>query len=145
MMKNIVDASLGYAVYIPEVTPSGQIVTIHKSEKAGAHKMHAESPDQSELYFEVTAHPFLVGHDALVEQQQGFLLNYSIDGTVSEIAYKTVGRYVGTTFDFCGTLQGKWKERRFLFVDSSARTFRVVYDYTSALNGQVLSRFALLE
>lgn len=106
--------------------------------------MHAESPDQSELYFEVTAHPSIIEHEVLARQQQEFLVENSADGTMTEITQGTVGNYLGTTFDFRGTLQGKWKERRFLFVDGSSRTFRVVHDPTSTLNLEILWSFELL-
>jgi len=142
--QNILENDLGYAVWIPESTPNDQKVTIERRENAGMHIMHAESPDQSELYFEVTAYPSIVEHKLLVEQQQEFLRANSNDGSMTEIIQGVVGNHAGTTFDFRGTLQGKWKERRFLFANSSNRTFRIVHDPTSSANLEVLKSLKLL-
>lgn len=142
--QNILENDLGYAVWIPESTPNDQKVMIASREKAGIHIMHAESPDQSELYFEVTTYPSIIEHEMLARQQQEFLVENSADGTMTELNQGTVGSHSGTTFDFRGTLQGKWKERRFLFVDGPHRTFRVVHDPTSTLNIEVLLSFKLL-
>jgi hypothetical protein len=141
--QNVVEKDFGYAVWIPASTPNDQRVTIETRENAGTHIMHAESPDQSELYFEVTAYPSIVDHEILARQQQQFLREHSDDGTMTEIIRGTVGNCSGTIFDFRGTLQGKWKERRFFFVNTSKRTFRVVHDPTSTLNLDVLSSLEL--
>ena len=135
---NIVENNYGYSVWIPESTPNNQNIMIETRENAGIHILHAESPDQSELYFEVTVYPSSVDHDTLARQQQEFLREHSNDGTITEIVNGTMGKHSGTTFDFRGTLQGKWKERRFFFVNGSQKTFRVVHDPTSPLNLEVL-------
>jgi len=143
--QNIVQDDFGYMVRVPESTPKGQNVTIQTRERSGIHIMHAETPDQSELYFEVTAYPTILDHDTIAKKQQDFLRENSDDGSLTEIAQETVGIHTGTTFDFRGTLQGKWKERRFLFVNGPTRTFRVVHDPTSALNVQSLNSLELLK
>ena len=137
------EKNLGYAVWIPESTPNHQKVTIETRENAGILIMHAESPDQSELYFEVTTYPSITDHHTLAGQQQEFLREHSKDGTMTDIIQETMANYSGTTFDFRGTLQGKWKERRFFFVNGSQRTFRVVHDPTSTLNLEVLTSLEL--
>jgi hypothetical protein len=142
--QNILENDLGYAVWIPESTPNDQKVTIERRENASVHIMHAESPDQSELYFEVAVYPSIVEHKLLAGQQQEFLRNNSSDGIMTEIVQGIVGNHSGTTFDFRGTLQGKWKERRFVFANSSKRTFRIVYDPTSSVNLEVLMSLKLL-
>lgn len=142
--QNILENDLGYAVWIPESTPGYKKATIERWERAGVHLMHAESPDQSELYFEVTAYPSIIDHETLARQQQEFFRENSSDGTMTEIIQGTVGSHSGTTFDFRGTLQGKWKERRFLFVNSPKRTYRIVHDPTSTLNHEVMNSFELL-
>ena len=106
--------------------------------------MHSESPDQSELYFEIAAYPSIVDHELLVSGQQEFLSEHSTDGIMTEVTQGTVGGYSGTTFDFRGTLQRKWKVRRFLFVNDHNRTFRIVHDPTSTLNLEVLMSLKLL-
>lgn len=140
---NVIAPNHGYEVWIPESTPNGQPVTVETRENAGVHIMHAESPDQSELYFEVTAYPAIREHHQLAGGQQEFLREHSPDGGMTETIEGTVGKYSGTTFDFRGTLQGKWKERRFLFVNRATRTFRVVHDPTSKLNLEVLDSLVL--
>lgn len=141
--QNILENELGYAVWIPESTPNDQKVTIERRENASVYIMHAESPDQSELYFEVAVYPSIVDHTLLAGQQQEFLRNNSSDGSMTDIVQGVVGSHSGTTFDFRGSLQGKWKERRFLFVNSSRRTFRIVHDPTSTLNLEVLMSLKL--
>jgi hypothetical protein len=131
---NILNDAFEYAVWIPDTTPSGQRVAVRSGERSGAHIMHAESPDLSELYFEVTAYAGIRDHDDLARGQQAFLEQASADGTLSPISYGTVGKFFGVTFDFAGTLQGRWKERRFLFLDGRNRTYRIVHDPSSALN-----------
>jgi hypothetical protein len=139
-MKDVV---YGYAVTIPEVAPTGEVVTIQRGERRGNHVMHAETPDQSELYFEVTAYPQLMDHTELIAQQHTFLLMYAKNPVISATAATVLDGRSATTFDFDGVLQGKLKRRRFVFVNGATRTYRVVYDYTSPLNELVLSSFTL--
>lgn len=141
--QNFVEEDLGYAVWIPELTPGNQKVTIETRENTGVHILHAESPDQSELYFEVAAYPSMVDHEILARQQQEFLRENSKDGALTETIQGTVGNHSGTIFDFRGRLQGKWKERRFLFVNGPSRTFRVVHDPTSRLNLEIITTLKL--
>lgn len=133
-----------YAVEIPTATADGEEVTIQSEERSGMHILHAESPDRSELYFEVTAYPGILDRDTLVKEQQDFLRERSEDGNLTEITRETLAHQEATTFDFRGTLQGRWKERRFLFLDGASRTYRVVYDPTSPLNVRLLSSLELL-
>lgn len=143
--QNVLENDLGYAVWIPESTPNDQKVTIERRENASVHIMHAESSDQSELYFEVAVYSSIIKHTLLAGQQQEFLRNNSSDGILTDIVQGVVGNHAGTTFDFRGTLQGKWKERRFLFIDSARRTFRIVHDPTSSVNLEVLMSLKLLQ
>jgi hypothetical protein len=133
----------GYEVHIPSTTPGGQIVTICCGERDGTHIMHAESPDQSELYLEVTAYPDVRDHDRIAEGQQRFLIDHSADGKMSQVSVKRIDGHSGTWFDFRGTLQGRWKERRFLFINGPCRTYRIVHDPTSALNRRILAGLRL--
>jgi hypothetical protein len=137
------DVAYGYAVTIPEVAPTGEVVTVQRGERRGNHVMHAETPDQSELYFEVTAYPQHVDHTELIAQQHTFLLMYAKNPLISATAATVLDGRSATTFDFDGVLQGKLKRRRFVFVNGATRTYRVVYDYTSPLNELVLSSLTL--
>ena len=133
-----VDSDHRYAVAIPETTPGGQAVTVQRGKRGTAHVMHAESPDQSELYFEVTTYRTRTQHSELVTTQQQFLRGNAPDAELTKTATTTVGARDATTFDFKGTLQERLKARRFLFVDGARHTYRIVYDYTSPLNETVL-------
>ena len=138
-----VSAEFEYRVWVPTKTPNGRIVSIQSEERNGRHIMHAESPDQSEFYFEVFAYEGLKDHPALVRDQQAFLQENSPDGTYSQAAQETLHHLQGTIFDFSGTLQNRWKVRRFLFVDGPNRTYRIVHDPTSELNIRALQTLQL--
>ncbi|MDQ3397679.1 MAG: hypothetical protein M3511_07900 [Deinococcota bacterium] len=135
---NIADDRHQYSVAMPQETPLGQPVTVQSSERGDVHLMHAESPDQSELYFEVTTYAEIVDHARLASEQRSFLGENAPDGELTAIAPAAIGRHSGTVFDFQGTLQGCWKVRRFLFVDGPHYSYRIVYDPTSALNHEIL-------
>ena len=137
-MTNIVDNQHGYSISIPEQTPHGQTVTIESGDHERTHIMHAESSDQSELYFEVATYSKVLDHHELASEQQAYLREEASNGHLSAIQPGIVGHFTGTTFDFQGLLQGRWKVRRFLFVDTPQRTYRIVFDPTSPLNEQIL-------
>ena len=132
-----------YRVWVPTETPNGQSVHVQCDERSGRHKMHAESPDQSEFYFEVLAYEGLINHSSLVRDLQTFLRENSADGTYSEASPGTLHHLEGTLFDFSGTLQNRWKVRKFIFVDGPNRTYRIVHDPTSPLNAQALQTVQL--
>jgi hypothetical protein len=56
-----------------------------------------------------------------------------------------VGNFRATEFSFEGTLGGQWKSRRFIFLDSALRTYRIIYDPRSTLNEQILASLVLQE
>ena len=138
-----VSVEFEYQVWIPIETPTGRSVSVESGERLGRHKMHAESPDQSEFYFELVAYEGLMNHNLLVKEQQAFLRENSSDGIYSELWHGILCHLEGTLFDFRGTLQNRWKVRKFLFVDGSNRTYRIVHDPTSELNIQALQTLQL--
>jgi hypothetical protein len=127
-----------FEVWIPRATLTGQSVKVQSGERSGRHMMHAETPDQSEFYFEVLAYEGHLDHTTLATDQKQFLADNSSDGHTSEPSRETMHHLEGTTFEFRGTLQDRWKERKFLFVDGPNRTYRVVHDPRSDLNIQAL-------
>ena len=139
------DRERGYCVTLPKTTPLGQTVSIQTGVRKGAYVMHAETSDQHELYFEVTAYPNRRDHAKLAAEQLAFLRDRAPAGRTTVPTAGSVGRLNGLTFDFSGVLQGRFKERRFLFVDTQARTYRLVFDPTSALNECVLDRLAFYD
>ena len=62
----ISDPEHNYSLQIPSVTPSGQAVEVDKDERAGMRRVHAHSPDLSELYFEIVSYPGLIDHDQAI-------------------------------------------------------------------------------
>lgn len=140
---NINRADFGYAVWIPAQTPDGREVTIQSGERHGSHIMHAETADQSTLYFEITAYADRQDHRALAQGQRDFLKSNATDVTLTTVSLGRVGNFTGNIFDFSGSLRGNWKDRRFLFVDADNRTYRVVHDPTSLLNERVLNSLVL--
>jgi hypothetical protein len=128
-----------WVVVLPETTPSGQSVAIMRDERSDSMLMHAESPDQSELYFEVLCYRNLRDHGAAITAQHAFLAEHAKDHRFGKTTSTTVNGRAATTFDFEGWLQGRWKVRRFLFIDAGGCTHRVVFDPTSPLNHNLLA------
>ena len=134
----IADEEHNYSVQIPKVTPTGQSVEILEDQRDGVHRVHAHSPDLSELYFEIVSYPAQIDHDEAVAEQKGFLSRQSPDAAITATRRCAVGTSDATEFRFEGTLQGRWKVRRFVFMSTPNRTYRVIYDPTSAVNERVL-------
>jgi hypothetical protein len=132
-----------WTVTLPDMTPNGQTVAILRDKRSDATLMHAESPDQSELYFEVSCYHDQRDHAAAIAAQQAFLAQHAKEQRIGATAATTVTGRDATTFDFEGWLQGRWKVRRFLFVDAGGCTHRIVFDPTSRLNHDVLATLAL--
>jgi hypothetical protein len=130
-------------IAIPTTTPNGQSVAIMRDERSDSMLMHAESPDQSELYFEILCYRNLRDHGAAITAQQAFLAEHSKDLRIGATMSTTVNDLAATTFDFEGWLQGRWKVRRFLFIDAGGCTHRIVFDPTSPLNHDRLAALAL--
>jgi len=72
MAESITDLEHNYSLRIPNTTPRGQPVDILKDQREGAHRVHAQSPDDSELYFEIVSAPGLINHEEAVAQQKAF-------------------------------------------------------------------------
>jgi hypothetical protein len=64
---------------------------------------------------------------------------------VTPLVQDVVGPFHGTTFEFEGQLQGRFKRRRFVFVDGPRRMYRMVFDPTSAANWRVLDSLQWLD
>ena len=134
-----------WRVPLPQVTPSGQAVTIQFDRRADSMLMHAESPDQSELYFEITCYPDLRDHEAVIATQHAFLAEHAKDLRIGATTSTTLNDLSASTFDFEGWLQGRWKVRRFVFVDARGCTHRIVFDPRSRLNHDVVAALKFAE
>jgi hypothetical protein len=134
-----------WVVALPQTTPNGQTVAILRDERTDTTLMHAESPDQSELYFEVLCYRNLRDHDAVIAAQHAFLAEHAKDHRIGATTPTTVNGLPATTFDFEGWLQGRWKVRRFAYVDARGCTHRIVFDPTSRLNHDVVATLKFAE
>jgi len=139
----ITDSEHNYSLRIPTTTPSGQPVEILKDQRTAAHRIHAQSPDASELYFEIVSAPGLINHEEAVAQQKAFLSSQSSDAAITATKQSVVRSFGATEFDFEGTLEGRWKVRHFIFLDSAIRTYRIIYDPRSEVNEQILDSLVI--
>jgi hypothetical protein len=134
----ISDVEHNYSVRIPQTTPGGQPVEIVRSQQEGMHGMHAHSPDASEVYFEVVSYPGWIDREEAVAGQRDSLASRSPDAALTPTRQTVVGGFEASEFRFEGTLDGQWKVRRFIFLDTALRTYRVIYDPRSAANEEIL-------
>lgn len=139
------DLEHGFSIRIPSRTPSDQSVTIDRAERDGVGRVHAHSPDGSELYVEVVAYPGLIDRREAAVEQRRYLSEQDPECRLSRVRAIKLGSLVGSGFAFTGTLGDQLRVRRFLFVDAADRTFRIVYDQTSALNRAALRTLAIGE
>jgi hypothetical protein len=143
MVEVLTDSEHNYSLRIPNTTPRGQPVEILKDQREGTHRVHAQSPDDSELYFEIVSAPGLMNHEQAVAEQQAYLSSQSSDAAITAATQSVVRSFSATEFSYQGTLGGRWKVRRFIFLDSAIRTYRIVYDPRSTLNEQILDSLVI--
>jgi hypothetical protein len=141
----VADPEHGFSIRIPLRTPSDQSVTIDRAEREGVGRLHAHTQDGSDLYFEVVAYPGLIDHREAAIEQRRYLSEQDPTWRLTRVRAIKIGRLVGSGFAFTGTLGGQPRVRRFVFVDSADRTYRIVYDPTSSLNRTVLRTLILGE
>ena len=139
------DAEHNYSMRYPSVSPSGDNVEVLKDQKDGMHRIHVHSPDASAVYFEVVSFPTFVDHDKAAAGQQSFLSQNAENATISEMSEAVIHSYPAKEFRFEGTLQGRHKVRRFIFVDSPLRTYRLIYDPRSEVNERILDSITMGE
>ena len=145
MVEVLTDWEHNFSLRIPTTTPSGQGVEILKDQREGAHRVHAQSPDAAELYFEIVSAPGLMNHEQAVAEQKAYLTYQSSDAAITATKQSVVRSFRATEFGFEGTLGGQWKIRRFIFLDSALRTYRIIYDPRSTVNEQILDSLVLQE
>jgi hypothetical protein len=139
----VADPARGYSLDIPRATSAGLSVEIVRDERDGRHRLHLQSPDASEVYVEIVTYPSRIAHGPAVAEEQRFLRERSPTGRLTEPVAGVIGRLPATVFDFDGPLGDLARVRRFAFVDSPLRTYRIVFDPTSATNVEVIDTFAL--
>jgi hypothetical protein len=77
MAEVITDSEDNYSIRIPNTTPRGQPVVILKDQREGAHRVHAQSLDDSELYFEIVSAPWLINHEQAVAHRNILGITYN--------------------------------------------------------------------
>lgn len=134
-LKTIWDEDRQFRFEFPDPPPSGQSVVIDRVEHEGTHRVHVYTPDRFELYFEVIAYPDFRDHAQLYQQQKEGLVAGFEDANVGSLQRANFGSFEAHDFVFSGgTIT-----RRFLFVDSPQRSYRIVYNPLSPLNEEILA------
>jgi hypothetical protein len=95
------------------------------------------------LYFEIVSAPGLINHEQAVAEQKAFLSSQSSDAAITATKQSVVHSFGTTEFGFEGTLGGQWKVRRFIFLDSVLRTYRIIYDPRSTVNEHILDSLVI--
>src|SRR6266540_6828140 len=80
--------------------------------------------------------PGLMNHEQAVAEQKAFLTRQSSDAAITATKQSVVRSFRATEFGFEGTLGGRWKVRRFIFLESALRTYRIIYETRSKENEQ---------
>ena len=142
-VARIEDAEGGFAIEIPEVAASGAPVELERDERDGARRLHAQTPDGSEVYVEVLAGASAVDHAVAFADQQRFLRERATVESLTDPAQSLLGGRPASTFDFVGELGGQHRSRRFAFVDAGGRTYRIVHDPSSPANEAILMTLRL--
>ena len=134
-----------FSFRFPEFSSAGQAVTVEKAQKDGTHRIHVfTEADMQEVYFEVRSYASKLDHDVDIEQMNTSLVERSPEGEISPPAPLTFQSLKGTEFRFAGQLQGFYKVRRFMYVDTKDRTYRIIYDPRSETNAQILNSLKIL-
>jgi hypothetical protein len=142
-VARIEDVAGAFAIEIPNEAASGAPVEIERDERDGARRLHAQTPDASEIYVEVLAATSVVDHGRAIADQVAFLRERATVVTLTDPAPELLGGRPASTFDFVGELGGRHRSRRFAFVDGGGRTYRIVHDPTSAANASIIGTLRL--
>jgi len=86
-----------------------------------------------------------MNHEQAVAEQKAFLTRQSSDAAITATKQSVVRSSRATEFGFEGTLGGRWKVRRFIFLESALRTYRIIYDPRSTVNEQILASLVIQE
>ena len=133
------DDEHGLTLRVPRHTADGAPVAIDRDARDGTHRVHAHASDGSTVYVEVVSFPGLVDHDAAIAEQQAGLRVRAPGAAIGPIRPATVAGRPATAFEFAGTIDGVRRRRWFAFVDTSARTIRIVDDPGSPANDAILA------
>ena len=141
----VVDAEHGWSIRIPTRTVDGAAVTLERGADAARHRVHAQTADGSTVYVEVVSWPEHVVHRDAIADQRGDLRHRAPDATIGEPEATEIAGRPATAFTFDGRLGEMRRCRRFVFVDTAARTLRIVSDPGSSTNEAILATLVLDE
>lgn len=142
-VARIADPEGGFSIEIPDEAASGAPVELERDARDGARRLHAQTPDGSEIYVEVLAGASAVDHGLAIADQATFLRERATVETLTDAAPGLLAGRPASTFDFIGELGGRHRTRRFAFVDAGGRTYRIVHDPTSPANESIIRTLRL--
>ncbi len=119
---------------IPTITSTDQTTEVTRDSHRDMQRVHAHTVDLYELYFEIVSHASLLDHAALIEKQKPFISEKFSNVTFSEVETCQFKGLPSTAFTFTSDE----KTRRFMFIDSQNRSYRVILNPLSPLNFDVL-------
>jgi hypothetical protein len=124
----------------PAVTPRGQAVDRAEDQRGDAERVHLTTPEQPDLYFEVTRFPGLAPRDEY-RRHRDYLEQRFGAGSTTELAETRLGRSPAWSYAF------RWDqgERSVLLLPVGQDTYRIIYDPRSPLNAEVLATVTLPE
>ena len=140
-----IDTHHGYDLHLPRQAPSGALVELINITTKGNQRVHGFTADEREIYFEVRSYAGHLDHAQAIAEQQQFLREHSPEGDIGPTEATQVLGIPAQEFRFDGLLHGRHKVRRFIFFDTPARTFRLVYDPRSPVNEEILASLKVAE
>jgi len=133
------DPEHGFAIDVPSIAPSGASVALDRETTGGAHRLHAYTPDATEVYMDIVSYPGLIDHAAAREDQRRGLAERDPAGTIVAAPDGSLLGLATTRLDFDGVLGGQPRRRRFVWLDLGPRTLRIVCEPTSPANAEILA------
>ena len=112
---------------------------------SGRHRVHAQTADGSTVYVEIVSWPEHVAHRDAIAEQRADLRQRAPDATIGEPEKAEIAGRPASAFTFDGQLGEARRRRRFVYVDTAARTLRIVVDPGSPANEAILATLVLDE
>ena len=140
------DPEHGFAIDVPSTAPSGATVAVdHEMTAGAAHRLHAHTPDATEVYVDVVSYPAIIDHGVAREDQRRGLAERDPAGTIVAAPDGSLFGRATTRLDFDGMLGGLPRRRRFVWLDLGPRTLRIVCEPTSAANAAIIATLRPIE
>ena len=111
------DPEHGFAIDVPGVAPSGAPVAVDHETTGDAHRLHAHTPDLTEIYVEVVSYAGVIDHRAARDDQRRGLAERDLAATVVTTPDGSLLGRATASLDFEGVLGGQQRRRRFVWLD----------------------------